>query len=264
MYLELNYCYWFNCSEQTRIVLTSAAYVHLKQADLSKHIRNLSPASRAILLSGPAGKYIRFFLVLFRKYTFCTYHCNIAEMLEVHPWNLLNSSIPHESQRVFYIILQITRNLSEATTFTFALKCLNCLLFYSFWLYIHKLVWRVNYGISVKYRRGWCMRCLHILEGIQGISQLNGALVGMCCNLKIVSCSYNRVMAFNKSTSFYSLNSINLLHCSICLQSFTSRCSQRLCLITLGPSYFCLMSRTFHLRWVLKISLFSFSKATVL
>lgn len=68
MYLELNYCYWFNCSEQTRIVLTSAAYVHLKQADLSKHIRNLSPASRAILLSGPAGKYIRFFLVLFRKY----------------------------------------------------------------------------------------------------------------------------------------------------------------------------------------------------
>lgn len=144
MYLELNYCYWFNCSEQTRIVLTSAAYVHLKQADLSKHIRNLSPASRAILLSGPAGKYIRFFLVLFRKYTFCTYHCNIAEMLEVHPWNLLNSSIPHESQRVFYIILQITRNLSEATTFTFALKCLNCLLFYSFWLYIHKLVWRVK------------------------------------------------------------------------------------------------------------------------
>ncbi|XP_078168090.1 uncharacterized protein LOC144562725 isoform X2 [Carex rostrata] len=44
-------------SEQTRIVLTSAAYVHLTQADLSKHIRNLSPASRAILLSGPAELY---------------------------------------------------------------------------------------------------------------------------------------------------------------------------------------------------------------
>ncbi|KAJ3701796.1 hypothetical protein LUZ61_005501 [Rhynchospora tenuis] len=44
-------------SEQTRIILTSAAYVHLKQADLSKHIRNLSPASRAILLSGPAELY---------------------------------------------------------------------------------------------------------------------------------------------------------------------------------------------------------------
>lgn len=44
------------CSEQTRVVLTSAAYVHLKQAEISKYTRNLAPASRAILLSGPAGK----------------------------------------------------------------------------------------------------------------------------------------------------------------------------------------------------------------
>ena len=43
-------------SEQTRVVLTSAAYVHLKQADISKYTRNLAPASRAILLSGPAGR----------------------------------------------------------------------------------------------------------------------------------------------------------------------------------------------------------------
>ena len=43
------------CSEQTKEVLISAAFVHLKQADLSKHIRNLSAASRAILLSGPTG-----------------------------------------------------------------------------------------------------------------------------------------------------------------------------------------------------------------
>ncbi|PRQ60244.1 hypothetical protein RchiOBHm_Chr1g0379091 [Rosa chinensis] len=35
------------------MLLTSAAYVHLKHY-LSKHIRNLSPASRAIWLSGPA------------------------------------------------------------------------------------------------------------------------------------------------------------------------------------------------------------------
>lgn len=42
-------------SEQTRVLLTSAAYVHLKEADISKYTRNLSPASRAILLSGPAG-----------------------------------------------------------------------------------------------------------------------------------------------------------------------------------------------------------------
>ncbi|KAF8379621.1 hypothetical protein HHK36_029062 [Tetracentron sinense] len=43
--------------EQTRVLLTSAAYVHLKQADFSKYTRNLSPASRAILLSGPAELY---------------------------------------------------------------------------------------------------------------------------------------------------------------------------------------------------------------
>ncbi|XP_008810933.1 peroxisome biosynthesis protein PAS1-like isoform X2 [Phoenix dactylifera] len=44
-------------SEKTRALLTSAAYVHLKQVDLSKYTRNLSPASRAILLSGPAELY---------------------------------------------------------------------------------------------------------------------------------------------------------------------------------------------------------------
>ncbi|KAJ6962323.1 hypothetical protein NC652_001089 [Populus alba x Populus x berolinensis] len=41
-------------SEQTRVLLTSAAYFHLKHAEASKYTRNLSPASRAILLSGPA------------------------------------------------------------------------------------------------------------------------------------------------------------------------------------------------------------------
>ncbi|KAF7139488.1 hypothetical protein RHSIM_Rhsim07G0086300 [Rhododendron simsii] len=44
-------------SEQTRILLTSGAFVHLKKAAFSKHTRNLSPASRAILLSGPAELY---------------------------------------------------------------------------------------------------------------------------------------------------------------------------------------------------------------
>ncbi|KAK7822252.1 uncharacterized protein LOC112034429 [Quercus suber] len=44
-------------SEQTRVLLTSAAYVHLKHADVSKYTRNLAPASRAILLSGPAELY---------------------------------------------------------------------------------------------------------------------------------------------------------------------------------------------------------------
>ncbi|XP_075484421.1 uncharacterized protein LOC142524354 isoform X2 [Primulina tabacum] len=44
-------------SEQTRVLLSSAAYVHLKKGDLTKHTRNLSPASRTILLSGPAETY---------------------------------------------------------------------------------------------------------------------------------------------------------------------------------------------------------------
>ncbi|KAJ0251537.1 Uncharacterized protein HA466_0124770 [Hirschfeldia incana] len=44
-------------SEKTRLLLTSAAYVHLKQCDISKHTRNLAPASKAILLSGPAEFY---------------------------------------------------------------------------------------------------------------------------------------------------------------------------------------------------------------
>ncbi|CAI0444682.1 unnamed protein product [Linum tenue] len=44
-------------SDQTRTLLTSAAYVHLKHADVSKYTRNLSPASRTILLSGPAELY---------------------------------------------------------------------------------------------------------------------------------------------------------------------------------------------------------------
>lgn len=45
-----------NDSERTRVLLTGAAYVHLKHLEVSKYTRNLSPASRAILLSGPAGK----------------------------------------------------------------------------------------------------------------------------------------------------------------------------------------------------------------
>ncbi|CAL9227131.1 unnamed protein product [Arabidopsis halleri] len=44
-------------SEKTRLLLTSAAYVHLKQFDISKHTRNLAPGSKAILLSGPAEFY---------------------------------------------------------------------------------------------------------------------------------------------------------------------------------------------------------------
>ncbi|CAN4077636.1 unnamed protein product [Withania somnifera] len=44
-------------SEQTRVLLTSASFVHLTNANFAKHTRNLSPASRTILLSGPAELY---------------------------------------------------------------------------------------------------------------------------------------------------------------------------------------------------------------
>ncbi|KAL8196260.1 hypothetical protein R6Q57_025260 [Mikania cordata] len=44
-------------SELTRTLLTSAAFVYLKNIDFSKHTRNLAPASRTILLSGPAELY---------------------------------------------------------------------------------------------------------------------------------------------------------------------------------------------------------------
>ncbi|KAL0682317.1 hypothetical protein Bca4012_049164 [Brassica carinata] len=44
-------------SERTRELLKSAAYVHLKGSDISKHTRNLAPASKAILLSGTAEFY---------------------------------------------------------------------------------------------------------------------------------------------------------------------------------------------------------------
>ncbi|MED6203563.1 hypothetical protein PIB30_000649 [Stylosanthes scabra] len=46
-------------SEQTRVLLTSAAYVHFKHPDISKYMRNLAPANRTILLSGPAEPYLQ-------------------------------------------------------------------------------------------------------------------------------------------------------------------------------------------------------------
>jgi hypothetical protein len=53
-----------NDSEQTRVLLTSAAYVYLKHAEASKYTRNLSPASRTILLSGPAGWFSGVYILL--------------------------------------------------------------------------------------------------------------------------------------------------------------------------------------------------------
>uniref|UniRef100_A0A7C9ENL6 Uncharacterized protein n=1 Tax=Opuntia streptacantha TaxID=393608 RepID=A0A7C9ENL6_OPUST len=44
-------------SEQTKTLLTSAAFVHLKHAEVSKFTKNLSPGSRTVLLSGPTELY---------------------------------------------------------------------------------------------------------------------------------------------------------------------------------------------------------------
>lgn len=47
----------YSLSEQTKALLTSAAFVYLKEEQFSKYTRNLSPASRAILLLGHAEPY---------------------------------------------------------------------------------------------------------------------------------------------------------------------------------------------------------------
>ena len=57
VYNSFKICLFLYGSERTRVLLTSSAYVHLKESDISKHTRNLAPASKAILLSGPAEFY---------------------------------------------------------------------------------------------------------------------------------------------------------------------------------------------------------------
>ncbi|KAL5069778.1 hypothetical protein RYX36_020665 [Vicia faba] len=47
----------YHLSEKTKILLTSAGYVHLTQHQLYKHVKNLSPINRAILLCGPGEFY---------------------------------------------------------------------------------------------------------------------------------------------------------------------------------------------------------------
>lgn len=61
-------------SQQTWALLTSAAFVHLKHTYLSKHTRNLSAASRTILLSGPAGISLLLFLIEMSLSCSISYH----------------------------------------------------------------------------------------------------------------------------------------------------------------------------------------------
>ncbi|KAL2902692.1 Replication factor C large subunit [Bienertia sinuspersici] len=48
---------YLHVSEQTRVLLTSAGCFYLRKDDFSQYTRNLSPVSRAILLSGPSELY---------------------------------------------------------------------------------------------------------------------------------------------------------------------------------------------------------------
>jgi len=43
------------CSEETRLALTTAAFPHLNQTALPKHIQVLDNSSRTILLCGQSG-----------------------------------------------------------------------------------------------------------------------------------------------------------------------------------------------------------------
>lgn len=61
------------------MLLMSAAYVHLNHTDVSKHTRNLSPASSAILLSSVSGTFLtsnfdyffKFFLIVALYVSYC-------------------------------------------------------------------------------------------------------------------------------------------------------------------------------------------------
>ncbi|KAM7531357.1 hypothetical protein LguiB_034767 [Lonicera macranthoides] len=68
--VDKQYCFFVHHddSEQTRVLLTSAAFVHLKTINFSKHTRNLSPASRTILLSGPAELYQQMLVKALARY----------------------------------------------------------------------------------------------------------------------------------------------------------------------------------------------------
>lgn len=88
LFISTNYYFfpffsWLIASEQTRVLLTSAAFVHLKKGDFTKHTRNLAPASRTILLSGPAGKLYRILLnyVLFMVVCDCTIY-SLSELYQ--------------------------------------------------------------------------------------------------------------------------------------------------------------------------------------
>jgi len=77
---------WFldvDGSEQTKTLLTSAAFVHLKHAEVSKFTKNLSPGSRTVLLSGPTG--MRSFCLMKNHFSIvpCAYssHCCLELML---------------------------------------------------------------------------------------------------------------------------------------------------------------------------------------
>lgn len=93
-------------SERTRLLLINAAYVHLKHLDVSKHTRNLSPASRAILLSGPAGTiafvYCLFsFLVAF--YPIINFNIRLSFLAEPYQQTLAKALAHHFDAKLLLV-----------------------------------------------------------------------------------------------------------------------------------------------------------------
>lgn len=63
---------FFSCSENTKNVLIAASYIHLKHKDHAKYTSELTTVNPRILLSGPAGVLVFYFIILNTHVYFCT------------------------------------------------------------------------------------------------------------------------------------------------------------------------------------------------
>lgn len=104
------------------MLLTSAAYVHLKHSDLSKHTRNLSPASRAILLSGPAGTLFDFSILHGHYYASFSYGNLTACLI---PTELYHQMLAKALAHVFeskLLLLDVTDFSIKVTICSFSIQ----------------------------------------------------------------------------------------------------------------------------------------------
>lgn len=56
---------FYSCSENTKNVLIAASFIHLKHKEHAKYTSELTTVNPRILLSGPAGLCIFFFITNF-------------------------------------------------------------------------------------------------------------------------------------------------------------------------------------------------------